>query len=240
LKVKINKRMIKIASVCLILTVALTFFIYNSMKKSMNPEPKRTIAYFTRDLEADTIISSKDVVLKNTPISLITDGAVEDAKEVQDKRLIMNVKKGEAVLSTKLTERGDLRVDTNKMWTIGIDVKDISNFLGVQLKLGDYYALVFKGEATTRIMNKIKIVGIVDATGKEILSSGSGVPKTINVAVGSMEEMIEISDSKLRGMFEIIKPPKDWEFTWKPPEELEEVEVEGDNITNGDQGGDGI
>jgi hypothetical protein len=212
LKAKINSRMAKLAAFSLILSLIITLFLYKAVKNAAQPEPTKYIAYFDRDLAADTLLSGKEIIMKSTPLSLIPEGAIENKDIIKEKRLLTDVKKGEMVIDSKLTERGELRVDTDKMWTIGIDVKDISNFLGVQLKLGEYYGLVYKSKSETRIMNKVMIVGIVDATGKEIISSGSSVPKTINVAIGSMEEMLEISDAKLKGVFEIIKPPEDWVF----------------------------
>ncbi len=232
MKGKINKRLIKIGIGCLAASLVFTGFIYNGMKKAAVPEAKETVAYFSSKLERDTIIQDRDIIMKPTPVSLIPQGAIKDKSEIEGKRLIVDVNKDEQVFEDKVTERGDIRVDVNEMWTIGIDVKDISNFIGAQLKSDEYYALIYfnplNGE--TRIMNKVKVVSLVDSTAKEIIDNGENVVKTINVAVHSQEEMLEIAKAKQFGEFEITKPPLEWEWEFESENSTVNPDMEDINI----------
>lgn len=215
---KVNKRLIKIAAICLIVSMGLVFFAYKIMRQAAQPEARKKTVHFNADITKGTIITKNDLILKDTPVSLITENTVMSKEEINDKRLVVDANKGEMVYLNNVTERGNIRIDVDNMWIIGIDVKDISNFLGVQLKTGEEYALIHKNYIDNKytgsadIINKVKIVNMVDNTGREILENGEGVAKTINVAVNTQEEMLEIADRKEKGRFEIAKPPKKWTF----------------------------
>lgn len=216
MKVKINKRLINIAIVSFIIAAVLTFTAYKTVKRASEPEERMKIAYFKRDLERDLIINESDLTLRETPVSLMPRNCITNISSVVGKTLIFDVSAGDFALSNNFISRGELRVDVNEMWLISIDVDNISNFLGSQLKEGEYYALIFidkNGEAN--VLNKVKLVNMVDATGKIITENGASLIKTINIAVNSNGEMIEIAKKKRAGSFELVRPSEEWKNTWK-------------------------
>lgn len=232
MKVKINRRLINMALISFAIALILTAFSYSAVKKAAQPEKTERIAYFKKSLERDTIIQDSDIELRDTPVSLIPSGAVRDIKTIKDKRVTTKVMTGDFALTNNFIARGDIQIDVNEMWIIGIDIEDISNFLGVQLKEGDDYGLVFVDtENNAKVANKVKLVNIVDSTGKTITETGTALPKTINVAVNTIEEMIDIAEMKRKGNFEIVRPEEGWEYIVN--NEVQEIKAEEVNTDEG-------
>lgn len=212
--VKVNKRMLRIAMGCFIIAITFTMYLYQNIQKASEPEPTLGVVHFTQNIMRDTIINGQDVQLTFIPASKVPQGAIRDKEQLIGKRLVVDVNKGEYAFPNKVTERGDIKVDINDMWVIGIDVKDISNFMGVQLRTGEYYGLLYSDvSGQLEVRNMVKIISLIDNVGREIFSNGEGVPKTINVAVKSKEEMISITQTKHAGIsqFEIVKTPEGWQ-----------------------------
>jgi hypothetical protein len=214
MKVKLNRRLLLIGVVCLFIAVVITLYTFDKMKEASQPEATESIIYFSNDLTRGTILTSADVKEKSTPISMIPDNAIRDKKEIIDRELIVDVNKDEFALLNKTTVRGEVRENIENMWEIGLEVEEISDFLGSQIKIDDYYALLFADPNTnTKFpINKVKVTGLIDGTGKTVYSNSESVPKVVIIAVNSEEEMNNIASYKMKGAFELARPPKDWNF----------------------------
>lgn len=214
MKLKINRRLMNIALVSLIAAAALTGFIYKTMEKAVQPEAREPVLYFKTSLEKDTFLKETDVEIRMTPKSLIPRTAVRDSQQVRDKRLLIKAEPGDMVLTGKLIERGDALVDTKQLWTIGIDVANISNFLGGNLKEGKDYVLFYRyptGEVA--VIGKGKVSSLVDSTGKLITTKGDGLVRTVNLAVDSEKIMRNIIKAKMAGSFELVDAPEGVEIS---------------------------
>lgn len=206
---RINRRLLQIATVCFIIAIVITMFMFHTVKKAAEPEATEAIAYFKYNFDKDTILKDKDIEFMQTPKSLIPDTAIKNIDEIRDKRLVIKAEAGDMILSGKLVKRGDVRVDVTKLFTIGIDMKNISNFLGGNLKEGGEYILLYiTPEHETQVMSEVKIANVVDAAGRIMTENGDGVMKTVNVSVRDQETMIEIASKKDIGTFEIIDAPE--------------------------------
>lgn len=225
MKVKINRRLLQIGIGCLAVALILTAYTFNQMKKNAQPEPTESIAYFSDYLTRGIILKDSDIKMKETPLSMIPLDAIKDKKMIIDRELIVDVSKDEFALINKTTVRGEIREDVESMWEIGIEVKEISDFLGSQIKIDEYYALLFADPLTNEKypINKVKITGLVDSTGSTIHPNSEGLPKVVIMAVNKEEEMKEIASYKMQGLFELVRPPKDWEYI-PSNNNLEEVE----------------
>lgn len=214
MKVKINRRLLQIGMGCLIVALILTFYTFNQMKKAAQPEPTESIAYFAEHLPRGIVLKDSDIRMKETFLSMIPLDAIKDKEMLIDRELIIDVSKDEFALLNKTTERGEIKEDVESMWEIGIEVKEISDFLGSQVKIGEYYALLFADPSTNEKypINKVKVTGLVDSTGKTIHPNSEGVPKVVIMAVETEEEMKEIASYKMQGLFELVRPPKGWEY----------------------------
>ena len=214
MKVKLNRRLLIIGVVCLLIAVVITLYTFDKMKEASQPEATESIVYFSNDLTRGTILTSEDVKEKSTPVSMIPDNAIRDKKEIIDRELIVDVNKDEFALLNKTTVRGEVRENIENMWEIGLEVEEISDFLGSQIKIDDYYALLFADPNTnTKFpINKVKVTGLIDGTGKTVYSNSESVPKVVIIAVNSEEEMNNIASYKMKGAFELARPPKDWNF----------------------------
>jgi hypothetical protein len=222
-----NRRLINIAIFSLLVAMGITYFIFHAVKKAAEPEPTELIAYFKYNIDKDTILKESDVTFISTPKSLVPKTAIKTASEVKGKRLIIKAEAGDMVLSGKLVERGDIREDVSKLWTIGLDVTNISNFLGGNLKEGGEYILLYKDTAgTVTILSDVKIANMVDSTGKLITSSGDGLIKTVNVAVKDRETMLNIAAMKNVGSFELVDAPEGYKIV-KEDEPVKKVDDAG-------------
>jgi hypothetical protein len=234
--VKINGRLRKIALVAFALAIVVNIFIYKSMKKAALPEETETIAYFKYNMEKNSIIEDdSSIEFRATPKSLVPKTAVRNLEEIKGKRLVMKADKGDFVLTNKLIERGDVRVDVTKLWTIGLDVKNISNFLGGNLREGGEYLLLYKKMDNEKyligepeIVSKIMVVNMVDSTGRVITENGENVVKTINISVDNKETMLRIAIGKEEGKFEIIDAPKNYRIvknSEKQETDMKDIEI---------------
>lgn len=215
MKGKINKRLLRIGIGCIIVAIIITSYLYRNVRRAAEPEETIKLAHFSNSLMRNTILEDRDIQMLDVPISRAPSGAVRSKEDLVGKRLVIDVNKGEYAFLNKVTERGDIKVDIEDMWLIGIDVKDISNFMGVQLRAGQYYGLIYPdASGSLKVRNMVKIVALIDNVGREIYSNGEGVPKTINVAVKTEEEMLNITKVKhlAIGMFEIVRAPEGWKI----------------------------
>ncbi len=214
MKAKLNSRLLRIGACCLVLAIIITAYTFDQMKKASQPEPTESIAYFADNLIRGMVLRESDIKMKDTPISMVPADAIKNKKELVDRELIVDVSKDEFALINKTTVRGEIREDVEAMWEIGIEVKEISDFLGSQIKIDEYYALLFADPITNEkyLINKVKVTGLVDTTGKAIHPNSEGLPKVVIMAVETEEEMLEIASYKMKGLFELTRPPKDWEY----------------------------
>lgn len=209
MKVKINRRLVNIAIISLIAAGALIAFAYNTMSKAVQPEPKEPVLTFKSNMEKDMVLKSADVETRYMPKSTIPKTALKDPGQVKDKRLLIKAEAGDIVTSGKIIERGDVRVDVKDQWTIGIDVTNISNALGGNLKEGKGYVLLYRyptGNVVT--VSKVKIASLIDSTGKIITDKGEGLVKTVNVSVDQEKTVANIARAKIAGTFEIVDAPE--------------------------------
>lgn len=199
---------------CILAALILTSYLYRNIKKAAAPEETIKVAHFSQNIIKNTILEDRDIVMLEVPVSRAPDGALQSKNALVGKRLIVDANKGEYAFLNKVTERGDIKIDVEDMWVIGIDVKDISNYMGIQLKSGEYYGLIYLDiNGALDIRHLVKIVSLIDNVGKEIFSNGEGVAKTINIAVETKEELLAITTAKHSGFsFEIIKAPADWKL----------------------------
>jgi len=227
LKVKINRRLLQIGIGALVVAIILTYFIFSQMKKAAQPEPTESIAYFADYLPVGIILKESDIKMKETPKSMIPADAVRNKRDLVGREIVAAATKDDFALYPKTTERGEVNKDIENMWEIGIEVKEISDFLGSQIRL-DEYALLFANPISNQKypINKVRVTGLVDSTGRIIHPGSDGLPKTVLIAVESEEEMEDIASYKMKGLFELVRPPKDWEFVWEPMRH-EDIDYEG-------------
>lgn len=214
MKLKLNRRLLQIGLLCLLLSIILVFFIYSTFKKSVEPEEREKVAYFKYNIDKGKVITKDDIVFKDTPVSLVPENKVTDISQIEGKTLITNGIANDFALSNKFIERGETNIDVADMFQMSLKVDHISNFIGTQIKEGDYYGLLFinqDGFTVDRIF-KIKLISMVDSSGRIVTDIGSSVVDTIIFAVDTEEQIKAISSYKKRGYFELFKPSdKYWE-----------------------------
>lgn len=203
---KINLRLMVIVVVCGIIAAAAAAAIYKDAMRKANPETLVPVVIFGKDVKMGEVVEKDAVMLAKWPVSQAPSAAIEKPETVVGKRLAYSVHKGQPAFADTAVERGFEQVQTDG-FEVGIDVTNISNVLGAQLRPGDNYLLLHRqeGGGITSI-SMVTVTGLVDAAGKQLVNE-SGVAKTVNVALDQQETMLQVVSLKGTGEFELVKAP---------------------------------
>ncbi len=206
---KINRRMKIILVVCAVLGVFFTALLYNMMKASVEPVKEVMIPVANQSLVKDTEIKDSDIKMVAYKEDLIPVNAITEKQSLIGKRLLDVVHEGEIFFDSRLSERGVTRVDDiDGMYIVGIDVENISDYLGLQFKIGDKYEIYSKMPGVEPVkLSEVIIVSLVDLSAKEVIDSEGANLKTVNVAVKTETEMKSVIVAEMNRAIEIIKPP---------------------------------
>ncbi len=205
---KFNRKMKIILGVCLLIAAFSTFMLYNALKSKIEPVVEVEVPVFKHSLIQDTEITANDIMTISIKENLIPKDALLDSSQFVGKRLMDNVHSGEFIFLNRLSERGVVRLENDDMYIIGIDIENISDYMGLQLKIGDKYHLYskFPGVDPEKLAD-ITILTLVDVSGREVSESYDSNIKTINVAVENEEDMKKIIVAEFNRAIEIVKPP---------------------------------
>lgn len=231
---KFNKKLKIILLLCFIISVTIPITIFNLQKKMIEPKETVSIPVYANDLDIDTEIESTDIDFISIEMKYVPSEAIQDEYDVIGKRVLNKVYKGEYIISDEISERGVSKVEnTQDMFKFGIDVVNISDFLGVQLKLGEKYLAFNKPDgAEPSVIGEIIVVGLVDNSGNEISEMSAVTPKTINIAVESIEVAQNIMDAEKIKSIEFVKAPLDYVYEPNNFEKIVEPKVSEKEILN--------
>jgi len=210
---KFNRKSWLLIIVCVILAFGVTRQIEAQARESVKPEPKATLWVFNQTINKDKEIERSMVEEVKWPVSAIPRDAMKDIDSVVGKRLAIGVYKGQPIFENQLVLRGEDRLDTSNWWECSIDIKNISNFIGTQLKMGQPYILMHRkeGEEAT-FVNEIIVAGLVSANGNMVTDASTTAPKSLIIGVKEQEGTQEIVTLKETGSFELVKAPTHFEF----------------------------
>ncbi|HAS73284.1 MAG TPA: hypothetical protein DCS67_03980 [Clostridiales bacterium UBA8960] len=205
---KFNRRMKIVLLICVFLGIFATALLYNTMKSYVEPVEEVIVPVANRSLVKDTEISDTDVRMISIKSNLVPKDAIKTKAELIGKRLLDVAHEGEYFFPNRISERGVTRVVIDDMYRIGIDIENISDFLGLQLKIGDKYILYSKMPGVEPVkLGEVIIVSLVDLSAKEVIDSEGANLKTVNVAVKTEGEMKALITAEQNRAIEIIKPP---------------------------------
>lgn len=225
---KINKRLMKIIIISALAAVVLASLMYYFLLSLTEAEPLVEIYTYSRNIDKGTILSELDINSKDIPKSLYSYGIENSKENIVGKKLVIDVNAGEFIYTNKLTERGRIENDFDDLYIIGIDVTNISNFLGSQLKEGDTYYLLGDNntspleleensndlftntdqEVKTLISDvEVVIISLVDSTGNVVLGSKETPIKTVNLGVKKLEDLHTIKKLEKLIRINLIRYP---------------------------------
>lgn len=208
--------------VSFVVAIVIVAAIYYSMAAALSPEPVVKVYTFTKNLESGYIITPLDIKESFIPKSLHTVSLEENIDDIVNKKITADVAAGEFVYSNKLTDRGRIESNYDDLYVIGIDVTNISNSLGTQLKVGDIYHLIYNDLIDTTEENEnitiegntvqsieVTILALIDNTGNEVIGDKQTPIKTINVGCKTLEDIEKIKVLEQIDQIEIIRFPKE-------------------------------
>jgi hypothetical protein len=207
-----------------IVSVVIASVMYFFLLSLTEPEPLVEIYTYSRNIDKGTILSELDINSKDIPKSLYSYGIESSKENIVGKKLLTGVNAGEFIYTNKLTERGRIENDFDDLYIIGIDVTNISNFLGTQLKEGDTYYLLGDKEVLaaveTDIVTKtdsvvetiisnveVTIISLVDSTGNVVLGNKQTPIKTVNLGVKKLEDLHTVKELEKLARVDLIRYP---------------------------------
>lgn len=219
-RLQITSRYLWIIAVSILLGVAVSLFAYSSIKKAAAPEERVEILMFSKAIEENTVLT-KDVIKMSiksidVPISLKPRKSISSRDELYDMTIVENVRQGEYLTKDMLTKRGSSSFDAEDYWQVSIDVSELTNFLGLQLKRGERYQLFYRAKEKDRltferddgqITDKAYVVELIDHLGNKVFEERDENIKSVVLAVEDEEAALKIVSIKDDVSFELIKAP---------------------------------
>jgi len=217
---KLNRRLYVIIAISVALSIVLAFYTYSFIEKKAAPEERVQILVFSHGMNENTVLTS-DTVKGNVkkisiPISLKPKNAITSIEAIYDMTLSENVRKDEYVLLDMLTERGHSTFNAEEYYQVSIDVSELTNFLGLQLKRGSEYELYYRNKEKDKltyergyglISKKVFIVDLVDHLGNKVFEERDENIKAVIVAMEDSQAIDEVVKIKEDVYFELIKAP---------------------------------
>jgi len=208
---KINRRLMIIiflsTVVASILVVALYFFLLSLTEA----EPVINIYTYDRNIEKGSIIEDSDIIEKQISKSIYVLGIETSKDKIVGKKLIVDVNDGEFIFANKLTDRGRVENEFDDLYIMGIDVTNISNMLGTQLKESETYFItpVLDIDSSLEINKDIEIVivSLVDSTGNIVSGERPSPIKTVNVGIKEKSDLDLVKRLESYDRVEIIRYP---------------------------------
>ncbi len=244
MKISINRRIGFIAVIALLLTFVFGGIIYKSMADRAGKIKMKEVVVAKFDLKEGAVLDKSVLNVIGVSESGVPKSAVSDMQLIQGKRLTTDVYKGEMLFLEKTTSRGE-KVKADDEYNISIKVDEISNFLSTQLEVGSRYGLfqivVYEDhtgekkntEVQTVFLDEVRMIGLIDATGNEILENDITQVSSIIIGTKKPEVIDNIMITKEIGRFELVKADDNHDFTYfmKKRELLEQLELTDDNQT---------
>ncbi len=199
---KINKRLIIIIMVSGVIAGILSILLYFMLKNEVQPEKQFQIPVLNVALNKDEVILEANIRYLKINEGAISSEVIRDKAALVGKKVVQKIRSGEAIYKSDIAERGEITESLQSLYIIGVDVSNISNFLGTQLLLdGEYYIITDQGNI------KVIIAGLVDSTGNAVYGDKQMAIKTVNIGVKTLEEVKVVRQLEIMDGIEIIKYP---------------------------------
>lgn len=199
---KINKRLLMIFTISGGIAVLLSCLLYYLVITEADPVKQVGIPVLSIQLEKDSVIQEGNIKTEYFNANSIPNGIIRDRKQLIDKQISAKIHPGEFIFSSDIVERGEVSEPLKKLFIIGIDVNNISNFLGTQLEIeGVYYVL--NGDKNI----EVRVAGLIDSTGNSVYGEHQVPIETVNLGVKTMAELNQLRQLEMADGIELIKYP---------------------------------
>lgn len=225
-KLIVTKKYLMIIALSVVLGAILSIVWYTNLEKAAAPEKEISVLVFTRSLGENKVLTREviraNVGKKSIPISLVPRNGVLHAEDIYDMTLIESVREGDYVVMDMLTERGHTTFEAGDYWQISINVSELTNFLGLQLKRGDEYQLYYRkndidpltaSRSWGQVTDQVYVVDLVDHLGNKVFEEREENIKSVILAMPDQEAYELIIEMKEDVQFELGKAPDNyWEL----------------------------
>lgn len=209
MKVKINKRLIIGILTLFIIAVGISLMIYKEMDKRTVKEPTLKVVVFQNDVDPNVVLGKNDIRYVEYPKSLVPSGAILEHEDAIGKKMSIAGFSETVVLKSMLTERGEIKGQTDELWLLSLKVEDVSDFIGLQLKMNEiYYLSHLKEETYEELSSKVKVLELVDSYGNKVVGTKQEFINSIVIGVTSKEEHDLINKARMEGKIILSRAPK--------------------------------
>lgn len=187
-----------------LLAVVLSILLYYILLTETSPVKQVWIPVLSVQLDRDAIIQDGNIKMQAFNSETIPSGVIRDKKQLVEKQITTRIHAGEFIFSSDIAERGEVSQPLKDLYIIGIDVNNISNFLGTQLEIeGIYYVLTDSGNI------EVRVAGLIDSTGNAVYGEHQVPIETINLGVKNLEEVKLLRQLESLDSVELIKFPNE-------------------------------
>lgn len=180
----------------------LSGILYYVLVNESSPVKQVQVPVLSIQLEKDSIIQEGNVKLASFNANSLPSGVITERQQLIGKKVSSRVHAGSYVFNSEISERGEVAEPLKGLYIIGIDVNNISNFLGTQLEIeGTYYVLTDIGNV------EVKVASLVDTAGNAVFGDRQVPIKTVNLGVENLDEVRLLKVLETADGIELIKYP---------------------------------
>ncbi len=199
---KINKRLAIIFGLSGAVAVVLSGILYYILLTEADPVKQIGLPVLTVQLEKDAVIQEGNIKVQKFNADTVPTGVIRDKNQIVGKQLSVKLHPGEFIFSSDIAERGEVSEPLKKLYIIGVDVNNISNFLGTQLEIEGVYYVLTENENI-----EVSVAGLIDSTGNAVFGEHQVQIETVNLGVKTMKELKLLKQLELAEGIELIKYP---------------------------------
>lgn len=200
---KINRRLIIIIAISGILAGVLSVALYALLKNEVQPQKQIRVPVMNTALSKDDIILEGNISYLKINEGAVTGEVVTDKSQLLGKKAVQKIRTGEPIYLSDIAERGEVAEPLKELYLIGVDVSNISSFLGTQLMQEETYYIV-----TAQGNIEVLVGSLVDSTGNAVYGDKQVAIKTIILGVKTLEEVKRIKELEIVDAIELVKFPE--------------------------------
>lgn len=202
---KINKRLIIIIAISGLVAGILSVALYMIMLSEASPDPQVRVPVLNTQIEKGGVILEGNISYLTINSSAVQAEVARDKSVLIGKKAVQKIHAGELIFLSDVADRGEVAEALKDLYIVGVDVSNISNFLGTQLQPeGDYYIITDTGTI------QAKVATLVDTAGNAVYGDKQVPIKTVNLGVKTLSEVNQIILLEKTDAIELVKfPDKD-------------------------------
>lgn len=199
---RINRKLILIIVISGALACVFSILLFLVLRNEVQPEKQVLIPVLISQIGRDEIILEGNIRYLKINENAVPAEVIRNKESLINKKAVQKIRPGQLIYNGDIAERGEVTKELGKLYIVGIDVSNISNFLGTQLLQEGEYFIVTDQENV-----RVVIAGLIDSTGNAVFGDKQAPIKTINLGVKTLEDVKLLRKLESLDYIELVKFP---------------------------------